>query len=72
MLSSASGQVVEVFDGGWLTFDEGFPPFPIPRVPDRVRQFTNPTLTGSSLSLYSSKVFIRFLGEVLTSMPVCC
>jgi hypothetical protein len=46
-------------------------PLPIPRVPDRVRQFANPSLTGSSLSLYSSEVVTRFW-EVLTSMPVCC
>ncbi len=39
----------------------GISPLPIPRVPDRVRQFANPSLTGSSLSLYSSKVFTRFL-----------
>ena len=29
-------------------------------------------LTGSSLSLYTRGVVTRFLGEVLTSMPVCC
>ncbi len=37
-------------------------PLPIPRVPDRVRQFANLSLTGSSLSLYSNKVFTRFWG----------
>jgi hypothetical protein len=34
-----------------------------PSVPDRVRQFANLSLTGSSLSLYSNKVFTRFLGR---------
>jgi hypothetical protein len=34
-----------------------------PSVPDRVRQFAYLSLTGSSLSLYSSKVFTRFLGR---------
>src|SRR5260370_17138139 len=34
-----------------------------PSVPDRVRQFANLSLTGSSLSLYSSEVFTRFLGR---------
>jgi len=34
-----------------------------PSVPDRVRQFANLSLTGSSLSLYTSEVFIRFLGR---------
>jgi hypothetical protein len=33
-----------------------------PSVPDRVRQFGTPSLTGSSLSLYSSKVVTRFWG----------
>src|SRR5947209_1184568 len=33
-------------------------------------QFANPSLTGSSLHLYTSEVFTRFFGEVLTSMPV--
>ena len=37
-------------------------PLPISRVPDRVRQFANPSLTGSSLCLYSSEVFTRFWG----------
>jgi hypothetical protein len=32
----------------------------------------NLSLTGSSLSLYTRGVVTRFLGEVLTSMPVCC
>ena len=36
---------------------------PDPSVPDRIRQFANPSLTGSSLSLYSSEVFTRFLGR---------
>src|SRR5579885_35912 len=35
---------------------------PVSRVPDRVRQFANPSLTGPSLSLYSREVFTRFLG----------
>ncbi len=39
-------------------------PLPIPRAPDQVRQFANPSLTGSSLSLYSNEVFTRFLGRV--------
>src|SRR5712692_3221143 len=34
-----------------------------PSVPDRVRQFANLSLTGSSLSLYTSEVVTRFLGR---------
>ena len=32
----------------------------------------NPSLTGSSLSLYTCEVVTLYFGEVLTSMPVCC
>ena len=34
-----------------------------PSVPDRIRQFANPSLTGSSLSLYTRGVVTRFLGR---------
>ncbi len=34
--------------------------------------FANPSLTGYSLSRYTRGVVTRFLGKVLTSMPVCC